>query len=218
MDTRYPCKSKSNRGREQSFLVTAYDGGDRIGHAFVHELPRPTRARSMFLVYDVRCQLGRGDVGLRVHGRLTSLRPATAGDVDRLVAWHADPDVARYWDGETFTTAEMAERLARDDVDAWIVEGAGGEPVGYLQTHPEGIDMFLIPSVRGRGLGPDAARAMTEHLLASGRTRVTVDPYEWNESAIRAWQRAGFVEVSRGHPPDEDHASPWVLMEYRAAR
>ena len=152
---------------------------------------------------------------MRVHGRLTSLRPAAAADVDRLVAWHADPEVARYWDWETFTPDELAERLARGDVDAWIVE-AEGEPVGYLQTHAEGLDMFLVPAARGRGLGPDAARAMSEHLLASGRTRVTVDPYEWNENAIRAWARAGFVEVSRGHPPDDDHASPWVFMEYRA--
>jgi aminoglycoside 6'-N-acetyltransferase len=153
-------------------------------------------------------------VGLRVRGRLTELRPAGDGDVDRLVEWHADPEVGRYWDWETFTPDEMRERLAREDVDAWIVE-ADGEPIGYLQVHPEGLDMFLVPSARGRGLGPDAARAMTEHLLAQGRTRVTVDPYEWNEAAIRAWERAGFVEVSRGHPPDEDHTAEWVLMEYR---
>ena len=55
--------------------------------------------------------------------------------------------------------------------------------------------MFLVPSARGRGLGPDAARALTESLLASGWTRVTVDPYAWNEPAIRAWRRAGFVDV-----------------------
>jgi aminoglycoside 6'-N-acetyltransferase len=156
-----------------------------------------------------------------VRGKRTSLRAASADDIERLCAWHADPDVARCWDDETFTHDEMAERLARDDVDAWIVE-ADGEAIGYLQTHPAGaatcsagLDMFLIPSARGRGLGPDASRAMTRHLLASGRDRVTVDPYEWNESAIRAWERAGFVELSRGHPPDEDHTSPWVLMEYR---
>jgi aminoglycoside 6'-N-acetyltransferase len=141
------------------------------------------------------------------------VRPATLEDAGLLVAWHADPEVARYWDGETFTPAEMRARLLRRD--AWIVE-ADGEPVGYLQTHSEGMDMFLIPAARGRGLGPDAARAMAEHLLASGRASVTVDPYEWNEGAIRAWQRAGFVEVSRGHPPDEDHAHAWVLMEYRS--
>lgn len=154
---------------------------------------------------------------VRVHGQLTSLRPAGERDVDRLVAWHADPEVSRFWDDETFTRAEMEERLARPDVDAWIVEEAG-EPAGYLQTHPEGLDMFLAPEARGRGLGPDAARAMARHLRDErGYERVTVDPYEWNEPAIRSWGRAGFVEVSSGHPPDEDHVSEWILMEFRDA-
>jgi aminoglycoside 6'-N-acetyltransferase len=154
-------------------------------------------------------------VDVHIRGRLTILRPASGADVDRVVAWHADPEVSRYWDSETFTRAEMEERLARPDVEAWIVE-EDGEPVGYLQVHPNGLDMFLVPAARGRGLGPDAARAMARHLLGErGRTRVTVDPYAWNEPAVRAWERAGFVEVSRGHPPDEDHTSEWILMEFR---
>jgi aminoglycoside 6'-N-acetyltransferase len=153
-------------------------------------------------------------VDVLVRGRLTSLRPAGADDVDRLVSWHADPEVSRYWDNETFTRAEMAERLGRDDVEAWIVEDER-EPVGFLQIHPDGPDMFLIPPARGRGLGPDAARAMAEHLLYErGRERVTVDPYAWNEGAVRAWQRAGFVEISR-HEADAEYTSPWVLMEFR---
>ncbi len=149
-----------------------------------------------------------------LHGRLTTLRPARAGDVELLVAWHADPEVSRYWDDETFTRAEMEERLTREDVEAWIVE-EGDEPVGYLQVHEAGLDMFLIPAARGRGVGPDAARAMTRHLLDErGRRRVTVDPYAWNEGAVRAWERAGFVEVSR-HDADEEHTAPWILMEFR---
>jgi aminoglycoside 6'-N-acetyltransferase len=153
-------------------------------------------------------------ISIRPRGRLTVLRPAGAGDVERLVAWHADPEVACYWDDETFTRAEMEERLAREDVEAWIVEEAGA-PVGYLQVHSAGLDMFLVPEARGRGLGPDAARAMARHLLDErGRGRVTVDPYAWNEGAVRAWARSGFVEVSR-HDPDEDHTAPWILMEFR---
>jgi aminoglycoside 6'-N-acetyltransferase len=153
-------------------------------------------------------------MGVLVRGVLTTLRPADAGDVDRLVAWHADPDVARYWDDETFTRADMQERLARDDVEAWIVEETG-DPVGFLQVHPEGLDMFLIPAVRGRGLGPDAARAMAEYLIRErGRERVTVDPYVWNGGAVRAWERAGFVEVSR-QEADAEHTAPWILLEFR---
>jgi aminoglycoside 6'-N-acetyltransferase len=155
-----------------------------------------------------------GEASAVVRGRLTTLRPAGASDVDRLVAWHADPEVSRYWDGETFTRAEMEERLARDDVEAWIVEESG-EPVGYLQVHSEGLDMFLIPAARGRWLGPDAARAMARYLVEErGRTRVTVDPYAWNEGAVRAWERAGFVAVSR-HEADDEHPDAWILMEFR---
>jgi aminoglycoside 6'-N-acetyltransferase len=158
-------------------------------------------------------------VGLPVAGELTVVRPAGEADLERLAAWHADPDVARFWDGETFTVDELRRRLARPDVDAWIVE-ADGEPVGYLQSWWEagderrgGLDGFLAPSARGRGLMPDAARALAGTLLAGGWAEVTVDPYAWNESALRAWRKAGFVEVSR-HCRDELHTADWVLMRF----
>lgn len=147
-----------------------------------------------------------------------SYRRATEADVERLVAWHADPEVSRYWDDETFTEAEMRERLRRPRVEMWIVE-ADGEPVGHLQSWRdetgEGIDGFLVPEARGRGIMPAAARLLAADLLAAGWTEVTVDPYAWNERAIRAWERAGFVEVSR-HAADEEHPHPWVLMRFRA--
>jgi aminoglycoside 6'-N-acetyltransferase len=156
-------------------------------------------------------------MGLRLHGRLTEVRPATDEDVELLVSWHADPEVARYWDGKTYTPDEMRERLARPHVDAYVVEAAG-RPVGYLQAWSEGseggLDMFLIPDARGRGLGPDAARTLASALQAQGWTRVTVDPYVWNEAAVRAWKRAGFEEVER-RPADEEHTGDWLLMEFR---
>jgi aminoglycoside 6'-N-acetyltransferase len=137
-----------------------------------------------------------------------------------LAAWHADPEVSRYWDDETPTAEEVRARLARPAVDHWIVE-EGSEPVGFLQSWWEpdeprrgGLDGFLIPSARGRGLMPDAARALAHSLLEAGWQYVTVDPYEWNERAIRGWAKAGFVEVSRGHLPDDDHTTTWVLMRF----
>jgi aminoglycoside 6'-N-acetyltransferase len=151
---------------------------------------------------------------------LLSYRPAVDGDVPLLVRWHADPEVSRYWDGETFTADEMRARLARPDVDTWILE-ENGEPVGLLQSWWEpdlprrgGIDGFLIQSARGRGVMPAVARELASDLVAQGWVEVTVDPYEGNERAIRGWEKAGFVEVSRGHPPDEDHSGPWVLMRF----
>ena len=156
-------------------------------------------------------------MGLR--GALTVVRPAGEADVDLLVRWHADPEIARYWDDETFTAEEIRERLARAEVDPWIVE-AGGEPVGYLQSWWEedeprrgGLDGYLVPGARGRGLMPDAARTLAQKLLADGWQYVTVDPYAWNERAIRAWRKAGFVEESRP-AADVDHRDEWVLMRF----
>ena len=148
-----------------------------------------------------------------VHGSRTSLRPVEEHDVDLLLEWHADDGVARYWDWESFTREEMVERLGRDDVTPYVVL-EGERPVGYLQVHSTGLDMFLIPSARGRGLGPDAAAAMARHLLDErGYERVTVDPYAWNEPGLRGWRNAGFVEVSR-HPADDEHLDEWVLMVF----
>jgi aminoglycoside 6'-N-acetyltransferase len=158
-----------------------------------------------------------------VSGRLTVVRPATRADTELLVAWHADPDVARYWDGETFTYAEIEQRLAQPDVESFVIEAAG-EPVGYVQAWLDetgtagGLDMFLVPGARGRRLGPDAARALAEHLLGDrGWTRVTADPYLSNAGGVRAWRRAGFEPVGE-HEPDAEHASRWLLMEFRPPR
>jgi aminoglycoside 6'-N-acetyltransferase len=153
-----------------------------------------------------------------IRGELTVLRPATERDVDMLVAWHADPEVARFWDGETFTGEEMYERLARGDVDHYIVERSAA-PIGYVQAWRAddgsgGLDMFLVPDARGAGAGPDAARALATYLRDEQRwSRVTVDPYVWNDAAIRAWERAGFVAVEE-RPPDEQHTSRWLLMAF----
>src|SRR5262245_27163572 len=111
----------------------------------------------------------------------------------------------------------MPGGLARAEVDAYIVE-AEGRPVGYLQAWREGeeggLDMFLVPDARGRGYGPDSARAVARALLQQGWPRVTVDPYVWNERAIAGWKKAGFETVEE-HPADEEHPVAWLLMEFQ---
>jgi aminoglycoside 6'-N-acetyltransferase len=155
-----------------------------------------------------------------IRGERTVVRRATLDDADMLAAWHADPDVARFWDGTTYTPEEMLERLERADVDAYIVE-ANGHPIGYLQAWNDddvpgvaGLDMFLVPSARDHGLGPDAARALAAWLRGpGGMDHVTVDPYIANARAVRAWEKAGFRGVGKAYP-DDDHTQPWFLMLY----
>ena len=158
--------------------------------------------------------------GVPVRGARTEVRQATPADADMLVAWHADPQVAQFWDGETFTHDQMLERLARPDVDAYIVESEGS-PIGYLQAWCDddlpgvaGLDMFLVPTARGRGLGPDAGRALARWLLGSGGVdHVTVDPYIGNGRAVRGWEKAGFRRIAKAEP-DEEHTKLWFLMVY----
>jgi aminoglycoside 6'-N-acetyltransferase len=144
------------------------------------------------------------------------VRAATEADADLLCAWHADPGVAPFWDHETYTPEQMLAELAQPGLDPYVVEH-DDEPVGYLQAWFEGedtgIDMFLVPAARGRGLGPAAARLLVRHLLAAGRDEVTVDPYTWNVRALAAWRHAGFRALEE-RAPDDDHVAPWLLMVF----
>ena len=111
-----------------------------------------------------------------LRGRLTTLRRATDDDADLLVAWHADPEVARYWDWETYTRETMLAELAEPDEEPYIVEAEAG-PVGFIQAWWEpggdaaGLDMFLVPDARGRGLRPATrpARSPSTCSRAGGR-------------------------------------------------
>src|SRR5207248_10200992 len=117
-------------------------------------------------------------MGIRIRGRLIELRPVNAGDAELLVEWHADPEVSRYWDDHVYTLQEMRERLARPDVDRYVIK-AEGVLVGFIRAWREGggvgLDMFLVPGARGRGLGLDATRSLVGHLVAEGWSRITVD-------------------------------------------
>jgi aminoglycoside 6'-N-acetyltransferase len=138
--------------------------------------------------------------GKRVEGTLTSLRPTTDADTDLLEGWLSDPEVYRYWGGKPILREEIEAEYtgARSpQVECMIVETEGA-PIGFLQYwkgpgRSGGLDMFLIPTFRGRGLGPDAARAAADYLRSQGWNRITVDPAPDNHGAIRAWARAGFV-------------------------
>ena len=136
-----------------------------------------------------------------IRGDRTSLRPATDDDLDLLVGWLADPEVYRWWEGRPLGKDEVADLYTgrrRPEVEPFVVE-ADGAPVGYLQVWQGtetsgGIDMFLVPEARGRGLGPDAARTASMFLLDQrGWTEVTVDPMVDNIRAIRAFEQAGFT-------------------------
>ncbi|MFB9371217.1 GNAT family N-acetyltransferase [Kitasatospora sp. NPDC001664] len=138
-----------------------------------------------------------------LHGDAVTLRPAVADDVPRLAEIRGTPEVRARWRGEADLAAEVAEDLADPETEVFAVE-AGGRVVGavqwYAENDPEyrhaGIDVFLDPSVHGRGLGTDAVRTLARHLLtALGHHRLVIDPAADNAAAIRCYAKVGFRPV-----------------------
>lgn len=138
-----------------------------------------------------------------VRGEKVRLRPATGSDVGELAAIRADPGVRRWWRGRDDLVAEVAEDLADPDVHSYVIE-YDGRVVGAIQWGEESepdyrhanIDIYLDPSVHGRGLGTDAVRTLARHLLADhGHHRVVIDPAADNHAAIRCYSKAGFRPV-----------------------
>jgi aminoglycoside 6'-N-acetyltransferase len=156
-----------------------------------------------------------------IAGKRTVIRPARLDDLELLTAWFAVPDVYFWWGGEPIDRDEVLTDYTghrSPDVESFIIE-SDRKPVGYMQywratARSGGLDMFLVPQARGRGLGPDSARAMVHYLLDElGWTDVTADPLRENDHAIRAWARAGFA--ADHEDVDEQTGKPCLIMVAR---
>ena len=141
--------------------------------------------------------------GMELRGRQVRLRPVSPDDTAVLAGILGEPAVAAWWG--TFDTERVARDLIAGDPDeeGFAIE-LDGRVVGYIQaveeTEPDfrhaGIDLFLTTDVQGRGLGPDAIRALAVHLVDNrGHLRITIDPAADNVRAIAAYAKVGFRPV-----------------------
>jgi len=128
-----------------------------------------------------------------------------AGDSARLAVILQMPAVARWWPGYDLARVESEFLVDEAHVEVYgiVLEG---RLVGLMQTTEEpepdfrhaSIDLFLDPEVHGKGLGPDAIRAVVRHLIEhDGHHRITIDPAADNAPAIRAYEKVGFRPVGR---------------------
>jgi aminoglycoside 6'-N-acetyltransferase len=140
---------------------------------------------------------------VELRGRTVRLRPVTVADAEALTRILADPAVARWW--PNYDRARVDLEIVADEPETthWVIE-LGGTVVGMIQAWEEpdtefrhaGIDLFLDPAVRGRGIGPEAIRAVAAWLVDErGHHRMTIDPAAANQAAIRAYRKVGFREV-----------------------
>ncbi len=126
------------------------------------------------------------------------LRPLRIGDEDELLRIHRRPEIVRWWDepADGFPWDEPGSTRLTIEVDRVIA----GLIQFWEESEPKyrhaGIDMFLDPSLHGRGIGSEAVRRVVHHLLEQRRHhRITIDPASDNIAAIRAYAKAGFTPV-----------------------
>jgi aminoglycoside 6'-N-acetyltransferase len=135
------------------------------------------------------------------------LRPLAPGDEEDLLRIHRTPEVVRWWDDpeDGFPWDEPGSTRLTIVVD--------GRIAGLIQYWEErepryrhaGIDVFLDPSLHGRGFGCEAVGRVVRHLIDDrGHHRVTIDPALANTAAIRCYEKVGFrpVGVMRGAERD----------------
>ncbi|MFE6782053.1 GNAT family N-acetyltransferase [Streptomyces sp. NPDC057680] len=138
-----------------------------------------------------------------LRGGALELTPAGPDDVPALAAIRATPEVRARWRGGPDLASEVAEDLADPDTHCLTVRSEGrivGMIQWYAEEDPEyrhaGIDLFLDPSVHGRGLGTDAVRTLARHLVHElGFHRLVIDPAADNAPAIRCYAKVGFRPV-----------------------
>jgi aminoglycoside 6'-N-acetyltransferase len=139
-----------------------------------------------------------------IEGEGVVLRPTTADDLEVARRLFADPGFYEYWDGYPKPDDEIKEKyLGRrsPSVECFFVE-VDGEVVGFTQYNVAedhlggGMDLVLLPAVRGRGIGARVVRTMVNFVRTElGWTRFSVDPEVANERGVNFWKKAGFVPV-----------------------
>ncbi|OEJ30140.1 GNAT family N-acetyltransferase [Streptomyces subrutilus] len=163
-----------------------------------------------------------------LHGASISLRPTVREDISTLASIRATPEVRARWNGGEDLEADIAADLEDPDTRSLTVDYQQ-RIIGMIQWYTEedpdyrhaGIDLFLDPTVHGRGLGTDAVRTLARHLIdAHGYHRLVIDPAADNTAAIRCYTKVGFQPVGIMRQYERGPDGTWhdgLLMDLLAA-
>ncbi|AMD87037.1 acetyltransferase [Actinomyces radicidentis] len=153
-----------------------------------------------------------------LYGELVTLRPITAADAGVVDAWlREEPEIALLM-GSVHSPEEPSQDVPiermREVYGQWavseerlvlgIVDRASGALVGeaVLNDWDEGnrscnFRILMCRAGRGRGLGTEATRLITDYGLSVGLHRISLEVYAFNPAARRAYEKAGFVAEGR---------------------
>ncbi len=162
-----------------------------------------------------------------LRGAQVRLRPARDDDATVISEIRRTPEVYRHWGGDDIE-AEFLSDLHSTDINFYIIEDPLENVVGALlwqaEANPDyrkaALDIYLHPSVHGKGFATDAIRTLATHLFhEEGHHRLTIDPAADNEEAIRCYSRVGFERIGIMRKYERGPDGEWhdgILMDLLA--
>lgn len=151
-----------------------------------------------------------------LEGDIVQLAPLTDAHLPDLRRIRNTPEVVARW-GEP----EDDEMNGDATCFAIVVDGTVRGMVQYgEETDPRyrhaSIDIYVDPSVHGRGIGRDTVRTLARHLIDDrDHHRIVIDPAADNVAAIRCYTSVGFkpVGVLRDYERDDNGWHDGLLMD-----
>jgi len=148
------------------------------------------------------------------------LRQASSADRDALVALHlalyvdhretvvpsAHEELYAYRDFESILRGDVDAMLRNTSTSILVAEEAGavvGYVTGYVKNDPRRLlsrkgvvgDWYVLPEMRGRGVGRQLLEALLRVFEGRGCSVVETTTWPGNEGARSAFEAAGFAEI-----------------------
>ena len=144
------------------------------------------------------------------------VRPARADDHARLLeVWERSVRATHHFLAESDIVALrpfVAEELASDAVDWWVLVSAAGVIAGFLGFASDAIEgLFIDPDSRGQGSGT----RLVAHAQSLATGALAVDVNEQNESALAFYRSLGFAVTGRS--PTDLAGRPFPLLHMKRA-
>jgi RimJ/RimL family protein N-acetyltransferase len=148
-----------------------------------------------------------------IEGRLVTLRRHVPANISAFRRWYADPEIARL-------ARYQATPMRAEEIERFFAARVVGPEALAMAVHVRATDRLIgtcafsqldgengsalyhitigEPDTWGNGYGTEATQLMVDHAFGSlGLHRVSLYVFEFNERAIKAYQRSGFVIEGR---------------------
>jgi putative acetyltransferase len=144
------------------------------------------------------------------------VRPARVEDRERLLElWERSVRATHHFLDDSDVVALrplVAEELASDTVDWWVLVSATEALIGFLGFASDTIEaLFVDPDHHGQGGG----KFLVAHAQSLSAGALAVDVNEQNEAALRFYEALGFSVVGRS--PTDAGGRPFPILHMKRA-